>query len=122
MDRLWDPLQKIYEQEKMPEVWRDSVIVPIFKEKGDIQECGNYRGIKLMSHIMNVCEKVIDRRLREETTMGEERFGFTSGKGTTDANFAARQMIEKHRERGGRNYTWCSSNCRRPMIEYDGRR
>ena len=26
--------QKIFEQEKMPEEWGDSVIVPIFKEKG----------------------------------------------------------------------------------------
>ena len=41
---LLDLLQKIVEQEKMPEEWRDSVIVPIFKEKGDIQDCGNYRG------------------------------------------------------------------------------
>ena len=37
----------------------------------DIQECGNYRGIKLMSHTMEVWEKVIDRRLQEETAMGE---------------------------------------------------
>ena len=31
--------------------------------------------------------------------MGEEQFGFVSGKGTTDAIFAARQMIVKQRER-----------------------
>ena len=41
VDMLLDLLQKIFEQEKMPEKWRDSVIVPIFKEKGDIQDCGN---------------------------------------------------------------------------------
>ena len=29
-------IQKIYEQETIPEEWRDSVIVPIFKEKGDV--------------------------------------------------------------------------------------
>ena len=29
-------LQKIFEQEKMPEEWGNSVIMPIFKEKGDI--------------------------------------------------------------------------------------
>ena len=39
VDILSDLLQKIYEQKKMPEEWRDSVIVPIFKEKGDIHEC-----------------------------------------------------------------------------------
>ena len=48
VDMLLDLLQKIFEQEKMPEEWRDSVIVPIFKEKVDIQDCGNYRGIKMM--------------------------------------------------------------------------
>ena len=36
--------------ETIPSVWTDSVLVPIFKEKGDIQECKNYRGIKLLTH------------------------------------------------------------------------
>ena len=50
---LLDLLQKIFEREKMPEEWRDSVIVPIFKEKGDIHDCGNYRGIKMIAHTMH---------------------------------------------------------------------
>ena len=63
-------MQVIYEQEKIPTMeWRASVIIPIYKEKGDIiQDCGNYRGIKLMSHTMNIWERIIERRLREETT------------------------------------------------------
>ena len=32
----------------MPKEWRDSVIAPIFKEKGDIHDCGNNRGIKMI--------------------------------------------------------------------------
>ncbi|MCJ8749608.1 hypothetical protein PDJAM_G00178240 [Pangasius djambal] len=40
---------RVLEREKMPEEWRRSVLVPIFKNKGDVQGCGNYRGIKLMS-------------------------------------------------------------------------
>ena len=40
--------------------WRDSVIVPIFKEKGDIQDCGNYRGIKIVSQTsMKIWERII---------------------------------------------------------------
>ena len=34
--------------ERMPEEWRRSVFVPLYKSKGDIKERGNYRGIKLM--------------------------------------------------------------------------
>ena len=35
--------------ETKPSAWRDSVLVPIFKENGDIQECKNYRWIKLLT-------------------------------------------------------------------------
>ena len=95
---LWDLMQGIYEQETIPTEWRDSVIIPIYKEKGDSE---NYRGIKLMSHTisMKIWEKIIDRRLREETTIGDEQFGFMPGRGRTDAIFAVRQFMEKHREK-----------------------
>ena len=68
------------------------------QREGDIQDCGNYRDIKMISYTMKIWERVIDRRLREETTIGEEQFGFMPGRGTIDAIFAARQVIEKHRE------------------------
>ncbi|MCJ8739628.1 hypothetical protein PDJAM_G00049220 [Pangasius djambal] len=48
---------RVLETEKMPEEWRGSVLVPIFKNKGDVQSCSNYRGIKLMSHTMKLWEE-----------------------------------------------------------------
>ena len=48
---------------------------------------------------MKIWERIIDRRLREETTIGDEQFGFMPGRGTTDAIFAVRQLMEKHREK-----------------------
>ena len=48
----------------MPDDLRDSVIVPIFKEKGHIQYCANYTGTKTTSHTMKIWERIIDRRLR----------------------------------------------------------
>ncbi|KAK3554546.1 hypothetical protein QTP70_025399 [Hemibagrus guttatus] len=56
---------RVLESERMPEEWRRSVLVPIFKNKGDVQSCSNYRGIKLMSHTMKLWERVVEARLRK---------------------------------------------------------
>ena len=50
--------------ERMPEEWKRSVLIQIYKNKGDAQCCGNYRGIKLMSHTMKVWERIIEAGLR----------------------------------------------------------
>ena len=62
--------------EKMPDEWRRSVLVPLYKGKGDIKEYGNYRGIKLMSHSMKLWEKIIEARIRKEVTIAEQQFRF----------------------------------------------
>ena len=36
IDMPWDLMKGIYEHGKMPTEWRDSVIVPIYKDNGDI--------------------------------------------------------------------------------------
>jgi len=38
----------------IPEDWKSSVILPIYKEKGDPMECGSYRGIKLLEYAIKV--------------------------------------------------------------------
>ena len=43
----------------------ESILVPVFKNKGGIQECGNYRGIKLISHTMKIWERVIEQDYAE---------------------------------------------------------
>ncbi|XP_070056710.1 uncharacterized protein [Nicotiana tomentosiformis] len=44
----------IFRTNKMPEEWRWSTMVPLYMNKGDIQSCNNYRGIKLLNHTMKV--------------------------------------------------------------------
>ena len=85
--------------ERMPEEWRKTVLIPIYKNKGDAQCCGNYRGIKLMSHTMKVWERIIETRLRDRVEISKQQYGFMPGKGTTDAMFALRMLFEKYRER-----------------------
>ncbi|CAK1589588.1 unnamed protein product [Parnassius mnemosyne] len=84
-------------EEQIPEEWCSSILVPIFKNKGDVQNCSSYRGIKLMSHTMKVWERVIERRMREECEITQNQFGFMPGRGTTDAIFALRQLCEKYK-------------------------
>ncbi|KAM2458816.1 hypothetical protein ACFX1W_007565 [Malus domestica] len=61
---LTDLFNRILKTKKMPNEWRTSTLVPIYKNKGDVQNCMNYRGIKLMSHTMKLWERVIEHRLR----------------------------------------------------------
>ncbi|KAK3511388.1 hypothetical protein QTP70_006111 [Hemibagrus guttatus] len=89
---------KVLESERMPEEWRRSVLVPIFKNKGDVQSCSNYRGIKLMSHTMKLWERVVEARLRKVVEICEQQYGFMPRKSTTDAIFALRILMEKYRD------------------------
>ncbi|KAK3517672.1 hypothetical protein QTP70_015319 [Hemibagrus guttatus] len=89
---------RVLESERMPEEWRRSVLVPIFKNKGDVQSCSNYRGIKLMSHTMKLWERVVEVRLRKVVEMCEQQYGFMPRKSTTNAIFALRILMEKYRD------------------------
>jgi hypothetical protein len=52
--RLTKLFNHIFRSNKMPDEWSRSTLVTIFKNKGDIQSCTKYRGIKLMSHTMKL--------------------------------------------------------------------
>ncbi|KAK3509141.1 hypothetical protein QTP70_020253 [Hemibagrus guttatus] len=91
-------LYRVLESEKMPEDWRRSVLVPIFKNKGDVQSCSNYRRIKLMSHTMKIWERVVEARLRKVVEICEQQYGFMPRKSRTDAIFALRNLMEKYRD------------------------
>ena len=58
-------LYRIMMEGKIPEQWKDSEIVTIYKEKGDPMDCGNYRGIKLLEHGLKIMEKILDKRLTD---------------------------------------------------------
>ena len=77
----------IFQSNKMSEEWRRSILVPIYKNKGDIQSCTNYREIKLMSHTMKLCERVIEHRLRGITRVSMNQFSFMPRRSTMEAIF-----------------------------------
>ena len=58
-------------------------MIPIYNNKGDIQNCGNNKEIKLRSHTMKLWQIIIEHRLRKETHISENQFGFIPEKSTT---------------------------------------
>src|SRR3989441_962022 len=79
----------------VPVDWRRSWMVNVYKGKGNALECSSYRGIKLLEHVLKVLERVIETRLRKTVKIDDMQFGFSPGKGTTDAIFIVQQVQEK---------------------------
>ena len=77
----------IVKEEKVPSDWEMSVIINCFKGKGDAIEHGNFRGLKLLDHLMKVFEIVSEKYIREAVNIDDMQFGFMPGKGTMDAIF-----------------------------------
>ena len=99
VEGLTDLCNSIILEGKIPEDWKKSVLIPVYKGKGDPLECGSYRGIKLLEHAMKVIERVLAKRVREQINVDNMQFGFTPGKGTTDAIFIIRQIQEKFQQK-----------------------
>ena len=55
--------------------------------------------VKNCCNTFKLWERVIDGRLRKINSIAEDQFGFVSRKRTTDAVFALRLLMEKHREK-----------------------
>ena len=53
--------QKIVDGEDMPEeLWKTSIVVPIFKGKRNVINCGAYRKVKLLEHATKTVERELD--------------------------------------------------------------
>ena len=86
----------------VPIEWRSACIVPLYKGKGDKNECCNSRGISLLCVVGKLYGRVLIKRIRESTdgAIGEEQCGFRSGRGCADQIFAVRQVCEKYLAKG----------------------
>jgi len=47
------------------------VVLPMYKGKGDPMECGSYRRIKLLEHVMKVVERTFEHRIRQQIVIDE---------------------------------------------------
>jgi len=86
----------IWNKEELPEEWKESIIVPIYK-KGDKRPCNNYRGISLLPTTYKVWSNILLSRLipYAEEVIGDHQCGFRRNGSTTDHIFCIRQILEK---------------------------
>ena len=82
----------------MPDKWKTSVILLIFKGKGDVMSCKSYIGVKLLEHAMIIVERVLGSQIRTLVNLNEMQFGFMPGKGTVDAILIVRRMLEEYQK------------------------
>ena len=54
--------QRVLDGKDMPEKWKTNVVVPIYKAKGDILNCG-YLQRKLLERGMKIVERVVEKRI-----------------------------------------------------------
>ena len=81
---ILDLCNRIQKEGYIPEDWKSSVVLPIYRGKGDSIKCGSYRGIKLFEHAMKVVERTFEHRIRQQIDIDAMQFGFIKGKGTND--------------------------------------
>ena len=83
----------------MPEEWKESIILPIYK-KGDKTECYNDKGISLLPNTYKIVSNILllTSIPYAEVVIGDHQCGFRRDRTTTDHIFCIRQILEKKLE------------------------
>jgi len=70
-------ITSIWKKEKLPEEWKESILVPIHK-KGDKTDCSNYRGISLLPTTYKILPNILLSMLipYAKEIIGDHQCGF----------------------------------------------
>ena len=82
--------------------WVIACMVPLYKGKGEVYKCSNFKGISLLSVAGKVYGRVLINRIRDKTenVIAEVQGGFRRGRGCTDQIFIVRQLCEEYLGKG----------------------
>jgi hypothetical protein len=87
----------IWNEDEFPEVWKESITVPIYK-KGDKADCINYRGILLLSATYKMLPHILLSRLTPyaKELIGDHQRGFRRNRSATDHTVGFHLILEKY--------------------------
>ena len=86
----------LWREKKLPEQWKQGLICKILK-KGNLQQCGNLRGVTLLPIASKVLGKILISRIqgRVDHRLRKEQTGFRPGGGTVEQIFIQRNILEQ---------------------------
>ena len=86
----------IWNKEKLPEEWKESIIVPIYK-KGDETDFSNYRGISILQITYKILSNILFSRLASyaKKIIVVLQCGFRRNMSAANNIFCIRQILEK---------------------------
>ena len=114
-------ITSIWKKERLPEVWKISIIVLIHK-KGDKTDCSNYRGLSLLPTTYKILSNILLSRLIPHATeiIGDHQCSCRPNRSNIDHIFCIRQYLRKN---GNTVNQFISSlyTSRKLMIQLGGR-
>ena len=99
MDELEDLYGCIWEEEKIPDMWRKGIIT-IVPKTGDLSDCSNNRGITLLSVSLKLLNRILISRITPglEEILRSNQAGFRHGRSCAEQIFVVKQLFERCKE------------------------
>ena len=110
MEKLTRLTNMVYNHGYFPEELNESILITLPKVSGTTK-CEKHRTISLMSHITNLIVRVVMYRVRGRTLqeIAPEQYGFMPDKGTRNAIFVLRRMLEREIEKQTASDGYCGT-------------
>jgi hypothetical protein len=95
LNRIYELVRQIWEEERIPAEWKETIIVPIHK-RGERDKCENYRGIALGNAAYKILSNIILEKIKSYIEiMGDYQNGFRDGRSIIDNIFKLKILNEK---------------------------
>ena len=101
---LLNTINKIHQDENIPNSWLQGNIIRLYKGKGTKGKCSNKRGITLASNVGKVYERIINERVKKAVKITDAQAGGIPGSATVDQLNVLKQIINEIRNKGNTAY------------------
>ena len=78
----------IFDSDEIPTNWEESIVLNLYKGKGEALDFSNFRDLKLTDQVMKLLKRVLDFYIHKMVSTDEKPFSFVPGKGTTGRIFS----------------------------------